>query len=49
MAARKHLSTFVAVIGLAGAFVFLPTVDVSAKPAPVKPKLVSVAVPSVPV
>ncbi|MFM6848934.1 MAG: SpoIID/LytB domain-containing protein [Terrabacter sp.] len=49
MAARKHLSTLVAVIGLAGAFVVFPTVDVSAKPAPVKPKLVRVAVPSVPV
>ncbi|GAB3875491.1 SpoIID/LytB domain-containing protein [Terrabacter terrigena] len=49
MAARKHVSTLVAVLGLAGAFVVLPTVEVSAKPAPVKPKLVRVAVPAVPV
>jgi SpoIID/LytB domain protein len=49
VAARKILSASVAVVALTGAFVVLPTVDVSAKPAPVKPKLVRVAVPSVPV
>ncbi|NUO33724.1 MAG: SpoIID/LytB domain-containing protein [Dermatophilaceae bacterium] len=49
MAARKFLSASVAVLALTGAFVVLPTVEVSAKPAPVKPKLVRVAVPSVPV
>jgi SpoIID/LytB domain protein len=43
------VSTLVAVLGLACASVVLPTVEVSAKPAPVKPKLVRVAVPAVPV
>lgn len=49
MAARKRLFTLVAVLGLTGASVVLPTVEVSAKPAPVKPKVVRVAVPAVPV
>ncbi|WP_374968549.1 SpoIID/LytB domain-containing protein [Terrabacter sp. BE26] len=45
----KRLPTLLAAVGLAGAFVALPTVPVAAKPVPVTPKLHRIAVPVVPV
>src|SRR6478672_1681700 len=45
----KRVPTILAVLGLASVGVVLPTVHVEARPAPVKPKVVRLAVPTVPV